>query len=264
VPEFSDGDAFAAFRSSSMSVKENGGTLKIPVLLSSLSGIATTVDFEITDGTAKAGTHYTLENTSNTLTFTKDDPTQYITLDIIDNDVFGGDVNLTVTLKNPKGVNLGASKTCSVTISDDEHPLAFILGEFSAVGTSIWDDALAWTLTIEKDADDVSKVWISNLVPGGSSLKVYGTVSDDKTEIRIPVGQEIATSSSYPKILLLGYDGETEDDIPTGGYISGTITSDGTITIKDLFASGVFSDDAATDLLGYYNAVLGGSVWTKK
>lgn len=269
VPKFSDSDAFVAFTNPTMSVGENKGTLDIPVLLSSLSGISTTVDFEIiAEGATAAveGTHYTLANASRTLSFTKEAPTQVITLNIIDNETFNGDVKLSIVLKNPADVNLGSSKTCNVTIEDDEHPLLFILGSFTATGKSYYNGDSEWQLTIEKDVEDLSKVWIGNLVPGtgGTSLKVYGTVNAEKTEIHIPVKQDIAKSSSYPHILLEGFYGEEGDEnIPTGGYITGIIAEDGTITIQDWFGSLVYTDDAATDIAGFYNLIVSGAVWKK-
>lgn len=264
-PTFDNKDTFVAFTNATMSIGEDKGTLEIPVLLSSLSGMSTSVDFEIvTDGsTAVEGTHYSIEG-GNTLTFTKDAPTQYIKLNIIDNDTFNGDVKVIFVLKDPQGVNLGASKQCQVTIEDNEHPLLFILGTFACKGESNFGGDLEWNLTIEKDADDLNKVWINNLVPGGSSLKIYGTITEDKTEIHIPVGQEIASSSSYPHILLLGFYGpDGDEDIPNGKYITGTIATDGTITIKDLFGSCVFTDDAATQSAGWYELVLAESIWKK-
>lgn len=265
-PTFNDKDAFVAFTNSTMSIAENKGTLEIPVLLTSLSGITTTVDFEIVAGnntTAVEGTHYTVTNSSHTLSFTKEEPIQYIKLSIIDNDGYGGDQKIEFALKDPNGVSLGASKGCVVTIEDDEHPLSFILGSFSCVGESNFGGGLDWTLTIEKDADDIYKVWIGNLVPGGSSVKVYGTVNEEKTELRIPVGQEIAKSASYPQIILEGFYGpDGDEDIPTGKYITGDIASDGTITIQDLFGSHVYSDEAGTSA-GWYEIVLANSVWKK-
>ena len=227
------------------------------MLLTSIGGIETTVNFEVAPAeTAGAveGKHYTIEG-SKSLTFKKDAPTQKITLNIIDNDTFDGDVKFTIKLLDPEGVQLGASKTCSVTIEDDEHPLLFILGTLSAKGVSDFNGDTEWEVRIAKDDSDLSKVWIYNLVPGGSSSSspVYGIVNDEKTEIRIPVGQEVAVSSSYPHILLNGFYGDTEEKIPTGGYITGEIAEDGTISIKDYFGSQVFSDDAASNSLGWYN-----------
>ena len=257
LPEYDDSNAFVAFTSSAVSVGEEEGSKQVEVLLTSIGGIETTVNFEVAPAeTAGAveGKHYTIEG-SKSLTFKKDAPTQKITLNIIDNDTFDGDVKFTIKLLDPEGVQLGASKTCSVTIEDDEHPLLFILGTLSAKGVSDFNGDTEWEVRIAKDDSDLSKVWIYNLVPGGSSSSspVYGIVNDDKTEIRIPVGQEVAVSSSYPHILLNGFYGDTEEKIPTGGYITGEIAEDGTISIKDYFGSQVFSDDAASNSLGWYN-----------
>ena len=269
MPEFDDSNAFVAFTSSAVNVGEEDGSKQVEVLLTSISGIETTVNFEVTPAeTAGAveGTHYTLEG-GKTLTFTKNEPTQAIKLNIIDNDTFDGDVKFTITLQEPNGVKLGASKTCSVTIEDDEHPLLFILGTLSAKGPSYFNGDQEWEVRFAKDDTDLSKVWIYNLVPGGSSSSspVYGIVSDDKTEIRIPVGQEVAVSSSYPHILLNGYYGPDGDEkIPTGGYLTGVISEDGTIVLQDWFGSQVFSDDAASNSLGWYNLMAAGVTLKKQ
>ena len=269
LPEYDDSNAFVAFTSSSVNVGEEEGSKQVEVLLTSIGGIETTVNFEVAPAeTAGAveGKHYTIEG-GKSLTFKKDAPTQKITLNIIDNDTFDGDVKFTIKLLDPEGVQLGASKTCSVTIEDDEHPLLFILGTLSAKGPSYFNGDTEWEVRIAKDDSDLSKVWIFNLVPGGSSSSspVYGIVNDEKTEIRIPVGQEVAVSSSYPHILLNGYYGEEGDEkIPTGGYITGEIAEDGTITIKDWFGSQVFSDDAASNSLGWYNMMQAGVTLKKQ
>ncbi|MDO9634469.1 MAG: Calx-beta domain-containing protein [Paludibacter sp.] len=261
LPEFNDDDAFISFLSATSNVGEEKDSIAIPVLLTSLSGISTTVEFEFVVDAARKdsaieGVHYTIRNTTNKLTFTKDKPTQYIIVDIIDNTSFDGDVQVNIVLKNPIGVNLGDSKLTVLKINDDEHPLLFILGDLTAKGTSYFNGAEEWAVKIEKDADDLSKVWISNLVNGGSSASspVYGVVNDEKTEIRIPVKQAIAVSASYPRINLEGYYGPDGDDkIPTGGYLTGIIAADGTITIQDEFGSQVFSDADATVSLGWFN-----------
>ena len=269
LPEYDDSNAFVAFTSSAVNVGEEEGSKQVEVLLTSIGGIETTVNFEVAPAeTAGAveGKHYTIEG-SKSLTFKKDAPTQKITLNIIDNDTFDGDVKFTIKLLDPEGVQLGASKTCSVTIEDDEHPLLFILGTLSAKGPSYFNGDSEWEVRIAKDDSDLSKVWIYNLVPGGSSSSspVSGIVNDEKTEIRIPVGQEVAVSSSYPHILLNGYYGEEGDEkIPTGGYLTGTIAEDGTITLQDWFGSQVFSDDAASNSLGWYNLMQAGVTLKKQ
>lgn len=272
LPEFNDNDAFVAFTSTSTSVDENKGEIEIPVLLTSLNGKEGTVDFEfVPDETAPAeeGVNFTVENASKTLTFTKDANTQSIKLKITElSGKFTGDLRFTVKLTNAQGVNLGADNTHTVTIADLDHPLAAILGTYSASAVSYFYDETQWTVKITKDDSDVSKVWITNLVPDGSSASspVYGTVNDAKTEIHIPVGQEIAVSSSYPHICLEGFRGEDGDEEITD-YIVGIITTDDNgnaiITIPDdWFGSHVYSDDSKSTNAGWYNIIQAGTVMT--
>lgn len=261
-PVFDDADAFVAIQQATASVTETGEKLEIPVMLTSLSGLTGSVDFEISSpegNGAIEGTHYTVGNSSKSLTFSKDAPTQYIVLNIIDNDTFGGDVKLNITLSNPQGAKLGANKSCTVTIEDDEHPLSFILGSMNAVGYDYFSGGSeeTWTVTFEKDASDLSKVWIYNICSGGcsSTTPVYGIVTDDKTEIHIPVGQTTGANSSYD-IKLEGFTNNGEEDIPTGGYITGYISPDGTITINDWFGALAYAA-GTTNAAGWYAIEMG-------
>lgn len=259
LPKFDDKDAYVAFTNTSMSVDENveSGTLDIPVLFTSLTGLETKVDFEIVDNTARQGINFELVNSNSTLQFTKDAPMQNITIRILDNDVFGGDVDFMIKLKQTEGTTLGAVQTCNIKIVDNEHPLAEILGTYTGAGESYFGGALSWTLTLEKDEDDVSTVWIGNLVPNGGNLKVYGVVNDDKTEIRIPVDQALVKD----RVQLTGLDPETEDLMQAGTNIIGTIAN-GKITINNaMYGSGVFEDGK---LSGFSEIVKNGSVWTKQ
>lgn len=212
-PEFNDKDAFVSFTDTKASIDENKATLEIPVQLSSLKGKEGSVDFEITaDKTAPAveGTNYTVANATRTLTFTKESNVQNIKLNIVDlAGTFTGDLRLNIKLKNAQGVNLGAESSFDVTIVDLDHPLAFMLGTFSASGESNFNGATTWNVEIKKDDSDVNKVWIYNILPAGTSDKypVYGTVNEDKTELRIPVGQNTkrqvhSTDGSMPLVEL--------------------------------------------------------------
>lgn len=259
LPKFDDKDAYVAFTNTSMSVDENveSSTLDIPVLFTSLNGLETKVDFEIVDNTARQGINFELVNSNSTLQFTKDAPMQNITIRILDNDVFGGDVDFMIKLKQTEGTTLGAVQTCNIKIVDNEHPLAEILGTYTGAGESYFGGALSWTLTLEKDEDDVSTVWIGNLVPDGGNLKVYGVVNDDKTEIRIPVDQALVKDRAQ----LTGLDPETEDLMQAGTNIIGTIAN-GKITINNaMYGSGIFEDGK---LSAFYEIVKNGSVWTKQ
>ena len=265
LPEFNDADAFVAIQQTSASGAETSGKLEIPVMLTSLAGLQGSVDFVITPDSAKGaveGTHFTIANESRTLTFTKDEPVQNIVINIIDNDKFDGDVMFTIELTNVQGAKLGANKKCVVTLEDDEHPLAFILGSFTGKSESGFGGELDWTLTIEKDAENLQKIWISNLVPGGSTMKVYGTVNDEKTELHIPVGQDILSNSSYDGKIRAFYGYNGEEEITSGGYITGQIAEDGTITILDDYGTYAYVKGTTTGA-GWYEYVMGNAVWKK-
>lgn len=270
-PEFNDKDAFVSFTDTKATIDENKATLEIPVQLSSLKGKEGSVDFEITpDESAPAveGTNYTVANASRTLTFTKESNVQNIKLNIVDlAGTFTGDLRLTIKLKNAQGVNLGTENTFQVTIADLDHPLAFMLGTFSASGTTLRNEAETWTVNIAKDDKDVNKVWITNMVLNWSSpnYPIYGTVNEEKTEIRIPAYQVMAKSSSYPGILFTILDSEGENIVED--YMLGKITTDANgkaiITFADnFFGTAIYTSASGSEdtfdgfANGYYPGVV--------
>lgn len=266
-PEFNDKDAFVSFTDTKASIDENKATLEIPVQLSSLKGKEGSVDFEITaDKTAPAveGTNYTVANTSRTLTFTKESNVQNIKLNIVDlAGTFTGDLRLNIKLKNAQGVNLGAESSFDVTIVDLDHPLAFMLGTFRASGTSLFNGPTKWNIEIKKDDSDVNKVWFYKFLPSGTSDKtpIYGTVNEDKTELRIPVGQNTKkTSSQYGWLYAFGgIEGGSLTDQVTD-YMSCPITTDANgnaiISIPYIFGAYATSDAAGNDGLGWFEIML--------
>ena len=266
-PKFNDKDAFVSFTSASMSFNEDVGVANIPVTLVSLNGFTNTVSFNIINGTAQQGTDFTVTG-GNQLNFTPSAPTQNIQIQIVNHEgFFTGDMSFAIELDNAGSVNMGASKRISVTILDLDHPLTPILGSYTAIGESGFDGEQSWTITLSKDASDLSKVWITNFVLGGSSAStpIYGIVDDDMTEIKVPVHQIIATSSSYPLIRLEGYyDLEDEIEIPSGGFITIEIAADKkSMVIVEGIVSSVYADEAGNDNLGWFNCFYPGVVMTK-
>lgn len=264
-PKFSDGDAFVGFSGSSLDVAENKGTLSIPVTLSSLGGLSSVVTYTVKDGTAKEGTNFNVNGTG-TLSFTKENPVQNIEIEVINNDAYTGDLVFTIELANAGNVNMGSISKCEVTILDKDHPLSFILGTFAAVGESNFGGGLAWDVSIAKDADDITKVWITNLVPGGSDAKnpVYGVVNEEKTQLIIPIKQTLMEYASYDAVLLEGYYGGDESRIPSGGKLTVDIAADGTLTFQDIFGALVYDDLSSNKTAGWFELVLAGAKMTKK
>ena len=213
TPMFSDKDAFVAFDSKTTSIAENAAReVKIPISLVASKGLDVSVGFEIDTtayagkNAAKEGVNYCLKNTSNTLSFTADgEMVAYISIEPIDNDDYNGDVCFDIKLYAPEGCNVGANYTTTVTISDDDHPLAAagILGTYTASGVSPFEDdngaTFTWTCEVVKDADYIDRVWFTQIVPtesGAVYKSVMGTVSADFKSITINAGQDLGTYGS--------------------------------------------------------------------
>jgi hypothetical protein len=203
TPEFKNKDSFAAFTTTSYSVAEDVGSLSIPVTIASIDPIATSVSYTVTAGTATSGTNYSLVDPSAVLAFDGTERTANIDINIVNiPDEYTGDLSFTVTLESATGINIGSENTCTVTITDNDHPLSDILGTYSVHG---YDAAYAsyqdWTATFYKDPDDVTVVWISGIAPvvvNNSSVEndIYGQVTREEgsTVITIPCGQTVASS----------------------------------------------------------------------
>lgn len=213
-PTFDDNDAFAAFPTASMKIAEDGGTLNIPVHVTSLKGVATTVTYEFVNGSATQGVDFEDASGTGSLSFGAGESQKNIVVKILPHaGVFTGDRTFTVKFKSAGDVNMGANNTCTVTINDLDHPLSAILGNYHCKTGDAWGGDNEWTMTFMKDASDVSKVWIYNIFAldnlAGMDTIFYGIVDEDMTTITIPLGQESEYKYSNGKpITLLGFDGE--------------------------------------------------------
>jgi hypothetical protein len=269
LPEFSDGDAFMAFTSSTARVNEAQGTVKIPVSLTSLHGMTASVKVEVVDSTSTAveGTDFTIANKE--LSFTPEASTQEITINIVDNNVFTGNKTVVLSL-GETSVNLGYDRTCTLTIEDDEHPLLFILGNYAAPMGAYFSGRGPWpdhSITISRDNEDITKVWIENLDPyfaangftaASGTNTFYGTVNSERTQISIPCSQEVG----YDDVCLYGFDDpDAETDIIEKGNIIIEIKDDGqTLVIPNAF--GVCRSSNLSG--GWFNIVPGGVIMTKQ
>ena len=217
---FDDKDAFVAFDAVSVTYAEDyskdGATFKIPVTLASVKGLEETVKFEVVTPEQKAavaGVNYELLTTTGVLSFDAENRTQYIEFKTMTDGEYTGDLKFSVKLLPSETLPVGSESECTVIISDIDHPLTFILGDFTASGTDYWDGPASWTITIHKDAEDDHKVWFDNLYNNTGWIdprtRFYGVVNDEKTVINIPFGQEseYKYSNGMP-LILLGLDAD--------------------------------------------------------
>ena len=110
-----------ALKSATYSVTEMDGVVRLAVSRSDGSFGAASVTYNTANGSATAGSDYTV--TSGTLSWTDgDDADKYIDVPILDDAVYEGDEQFTVTLSGATGATLGSPASATVTITDNETP----------------------------------------------------------------------------------------------------------------------------------------------
>lgn len=219
-PVFQKDDAFVAFSKSSVSVSEAAGTVTITLSQAAVDPIRSVVAYEVLDKktdttgtyTAEKGVNFVDNSIDGLLFFENGERTASITFDIINpvdengKTIFTGDLTFGIRILSASNrVDLGSENECVVTISDLDHPLASILGDYTASGESIYpgyEGTINWPVVFEKDAKDLKTVWITNIAGQYDShlYPIYGTVVYDEdgeniVGITIPAGQTWAYSS---------------------------------------------------------------------
>jgi hypothetical protein len=127
-------------------VKEDGGSLTIPVLRSAFGAIGpTTVQFSTADYTAKAGSDYVA--TSGTLTFAPGEDVKFVTVPVLNDNVCEGTKAFGLNLSNPTdGYVVGSTNpTANVFIHDSIKPSLTI----SDAATTEGSDAV-FTVTLSQ------------------------------------------------------------------------------------------------------------------
>lgn len=207
---FNDNDAFFAFEeSSSVKIENDFRTLRIPVYLakSIANGEVTfTVDTDGMTNPAVEGEDFTIQNDNNTVVFDGDHYAN-INIKILDNEVRDGDkkFNLVLTDNNINaaiGMANNTNTVHTVTISDNEHPLAALIGfDFHALEQSIAEDSEgnkldAYDLDVELRADTEDgrddRLWVKGLLGVDQEIRLTfdmetGIVTLDKDQSYIGV-----------------------------------------------------------------------------
>ncbi len=194
TPVFTEDMSFAAFDKLSISVAESGEQVLIPITIASIDPVKVAVAYSVVEGgTAVEGTNFKLKDDSGVLSFDGKVRTAYIPVEIIDQPgKFTGDIKFSIEIVSAGSLQVGANSVCTVTITDNDHPLANILGTYTfsdpVRGTS-------WTGEIRKDPEDVTMCWFTNPCNISSSwvgddIVYYGRVDIEAGTIAVPLGQE--------------------------------------------------------------------------
>ena len=244
TPSFNPDDSFVAFDNAAFTVTEDCGYLSVPVSIASIDPEKVNVAIKTIDGTAKAGVDYELDG-DGVVRFDGKLRTMVVDINIVSKvGTYTGDLDFSLEIVSAGNLKLGANKTCKVTISDLDHPLAAILGEYTGTAFDYFDGAAVnWNVNFMKDTKDVTVLWID--APTGSfqgtypsaDYRIYAKVADDKKSFTVSLGQVLASKASGNTVSLWGFDGSSVYD---GGSVTFTLDESGkTFTIEDGWGWGI-------------------------
>lgn len=231
-------EKIVGFSQSSGLISETSTTpIKIPVYNAAKSGSGCSVNFSFSvEGVANPaveGTDFTVVNTSNTLSFANYYATDTIIIQPIDNSIYQGNKTIKIILNEPTGgFELSEQSTYTLTVADDEHPLALILGTFTETDYVYADGSIeaVYTdaITIAAHPTDVTKVLITNFWDGGGYV-IEATVNLATNSMVIAPGQLIYVSATYGNCRMVRVAGGALD---YANGINCTIDASGNITTE--------------------------------
>ena len=244
--------SFVAFNASSAEVAEDAGSLQIPVYAYAKNGdyafprsesASTSVTFEVVDGTAVNGTDFTVEPANGVLTFNGSSEGSITVTPVNHAGVRTGDLSFTIRLTGASdGYTLGGSRETTVTIRDLDHPLASILGSYTATGTDQMLGQGSWTVTLSADESDESIVWVTGVNPlaASNNVSVPGTVTtadDGSFTITMPYGYDTGVQANAGTLVFCScdYSGGYFVDEEGQAVLTQTSTSPVTFYTEDSF-----------------------------
>ena len=132
------------FSAPNYNVNETGGSVTVTVTRTQGDVGVVSVDYALSDGTATAGQDYT--TSSGTLVLQDKQTSATFVIPVFDDVVAEGAETINMTLSNPTGgAVLGAVRTATVTIADDERAVQFNPGTYT-----VREDQGLVTLTVER------------------------------------------------------------------------------------------------------------------
>lgn len=261
---FTDDMSNVGFYKSSASMMEldkdlkGKDTLSIQVLVTAMPGSPScTVSFDVDKSwyEEKDGKYYSVEDSgkivnpafegvdfeilsSKELTIKDGYGYADVVIAAIDNDQYDENGNKSFRLKitdNNQGYELASNTTTTITIIDDDHPLGWMLGDYTSAVTETANGNNSHPVSISAVEGETDKIKIYGMA--GASLGpqlsdpyyILGTVSEDYSTVTIEAGQEWETWGYGPVELTVW-----EDDNGEGEEVEelvGSISTEGGVTI---------------------------------
>jgi C1A family cysteine protease len=193
-------------------------TATFTVSLSPASTETVTVEYATADGTATAGEDY--NSASGTVTFSPDDTTKTITVDIIGDTAYELDETFMVTLSNPTNATIADAEGIGTILNDDPE-----LGEIQGTkwndvdGNGVWDDGEVglegWTIYLDQNQNGILDDNEASTVTGADGSYAF-TDLEAGTYIVAEVQQE-GWEQTYPNNGLSSVNLSLANEVPTLG-----------------------------------------------
>jgi hypothetical protein len=234
-------------------VEGAAGTVNLvyTVTLSAVSGLATTIAYATSDGSATAGSDYAAK--TGTLTIAAGQTTGTITVAVNGDALYEADETVTMTLSSPSGASFaggGATLAATGTIVNDDAPPVLSIGDAVLVEGNSGTSNLVFTVTLS--AASGLPVTVGYATADGTALTGSDYAAATGT-LTIAAGQTTGT-------IVVPVSGDTvyENDEtlslvlsgPTGATLAGgasTVTAQGMITNDDAKPVATISSPTVTE-----------------
>ena len=248
-----DNDALpvVGFGQATSNADESAGTVNIPVILSAASGLAVSVDYAVTNGSATGGgVDYTLA--SGTLSFSPGVTSRNIPIIIVNDTISEGNETVVVTLSSPSNASLGTNPHTFTIIDNDTTTVGFDQGTSSgneSAGTVnipvTLSTSSALTVTVDYavtggtatpgGVDYTLASGTLSFSPGATSRNIPITIVDDGIA---ELSETVVITLSNPSNATIGTNPHTvtliDNDDTSVGFSQGTSNADedaGTVNI---------------------------------
>ena len=156
------------FGNSAYSILENGTQVQLTVTRGAGSDGAVTVDYATSDGSATAGSDYTV--TSGTLSFAAGETSKNITVPILDDATYEGDETFTVNLSNATGgATLGTPTSATVTIQEDDAPPSAGSLQLATAAAALAENGGSFSVTVTRNGGSFGAVTIDYTTVDGTA-----------------------------------------------------------------------------------------------
>jgi predicted extracellular nuclease len=228
-------------------------SLTFTVTLSNAPGQPVTVNYATSNGTATAGTDYTVA--SGTIMFVAGDISETVTIDVSGDPTFESNETVIVTLSSPEGLAISDGEATG-TITNDDATAMISIDDPSVVETDAGTTTLTYTVTLDKAAGETVTVNFTTSNGTASSASDYtansGTVTftagDLSETISVTVNGDTLPEDDETVIVTLSNPSANAALAETTG--TGTITNDD-LTLISIGNTSVVEGNAGTSSLTY-------------